>query len=337
MPQVKYLDFTPYSPGDPVSGVRLCEINGALFTTTDGVTFTAIGGGGGGGGSSDIVASVVSVANLSLTGAATVDGVALSTGQVCLAAGQTDHTQNGPYTVNTAGAWTRVTAFATAAQMIPGLGVRVLGGSPGNAGSLWVFTTTSAITVGTTALTFVEVPGSGALAGLTLAQSRLTMHPEYFTQVAGASIQTMTLSGLDGNTDGDYDVFGQIVGGHAGAIWDFRPNGNTANLLQAIGDGIHGTAFGAKWIAIGWTGFYNAGTIGVGETLTFSGVLSIRTGLPWLLAYTGYINGAVPNIIIFNGQCTATATNLTSLALASNQTDGLAAGSFLRLRARGVS
>lgn len=45
MPQVKYIDFFPYSPGDPVAGLRLCEIGGAFFLTADGVTFTTVGGG----------------------------------------------------------------------------------------------------------------------------------------------------------------------------------------------------------------------------------------------------------------------------------------------------
>ena len=53
----------------------------------------------------DIIAAVVSVLNLSLSGPATVDGVALTTGQTCLASAQTNPTQNGPYTVDTTGAW----------------------------------------------------------------------------------------------------------------------------------------------------------------------------------------------------------------------------------------
>lgn len=43
-PPVKYIDFFPYSPGDPVTGLRLCEIGGAFFLTADGVTFNSIGG-----------------------------------------------------------------------------------------------------------------------------------------------------------------------------------------------------------------------------------------------------------------------------------------------------
>lgn len=45
--QVKAVDYTPYSPGDPIppGAVRTVNIGGSMFTTTDNVTFTPAGGG----------------------------------------------------------------------------------------------------------------------------------------------------------------------------------------------------------------------------------------------------------------------------------------------------
>lgn len=315
--------------------IRINKITGTLeFTIDNGVTWTASGAGG----SSDIVASVVSVANLSLTGAATVDGVALSTGQVCLAAGQTDHTQIGPYTVNTAGAWTRVTAFATAAQMqaafTAGLGVRVLGGSL-YAGSIWLFTTPGTITVGTTALTFTEMPGSGALAGLTLAQSRLTLAPQYFASVSGASVGTLSpATALNGDLDGDYDVFISIVCGHAGATFQIEPNGQTAGLKQSITDMLHGGVAGASWYLAGYTGSYPLG-VGLGDVLTFSGTIRAKTGQLRMLSLGGFADQTADDLFTIYGVWTDTSTLLASLPIVSSQTDGIAAGSFYRLTAKG--
>ena len=50
-------------------------------------------------------------ANLSLTGAATVDGVVLANGDRVAVIAQTEPADNGIYVVNTAGAWTRSTDF----------------------------------------------------------------------------------------------------------------------------------------------------------------------------------------------------------------------------------
>ncbi|SDY55615.1 hypothetical protein [Citreimonas salinaria] len=54
-------------------------------------------------------ARVASTANLTLSGAATIDGVAVATGDRVLVSGQNDATANGVYVVDTAGAWARAT------------------------------------------------------------------------------------------------------------------------------------------------------------------------------------------------------------------------------------
>ncbi len=59
-------------------------------------------------------ARLVSIANQALTGAVTVDSVAGVTGDIILLTAQTSTTQNGLWTINTAGAWTRPTTWAAA-------------------------------------------------------------------------------------------------------------------------------------------------------------------------------------------------------------------------------
>lgn len=111
---------------------------------------------------------LVSVASLSLTGAATVDGVAVVTGDRILAVGQggsgspTTSAANGVYIANTGGAWTRsVQEGATNAELDPGALWLVLAGT-GFGGSQWRLTTTGAITPGTTPVNIVQY-GAGSV------------------------------------------------------------------------------------------------------------------------------------------------------------------------------
>jgi hypothetical protein len=121
-------------------------------------------------------AAVVATSNLTLTGAATIDGVTATNGMRVLAAAQTDPTQNGIYAANTGGAWTRTTDFATAGQMTLAAVVPVYSGTL-FAGSEWMFTTTGAITVGTTPLTFLQVgpPSFGSDTVLKLPNASATL------------------------------------------------------------------------------------------------------------------------------------------------------------------
>jgi hypothetical protein len=103
-----------------------------------------------------IQARLVSTTNLDLNGAETIDGIATSSGDVVLAAGQTATDENGPYTVSHAGAWTRAPG-ATLAASFPGMIVSVNKGTD-NADTLWQCTTDAPITLETTGLTFEQIP-----------------------------------------------------------------------------------------------------------------------------------------------------------------------------------
>jgi len=101
-----------------------------------------------------IVASVG--ANLTLSGTQTVDGIALSAGNTVLVKDQTTTANNGLYTVN-AGAWTRMAAMDTWAE-VPGMLVSVQQGTA-NHDTVWLSTADAGGTLGTTPITFTQLPG----------------------------------------------------------------------------------------------------------------------------------------------------------------------------------
>lgn len=103
-----------------------------------------------------VQATYVSTTNLSLSGGATVDGFAVANGDVVLAAGQTTPAQNGPYLVNTAGAWTRTTDADIGAEVTEGLTIKVSRGTA-FADSYWTISSDGAITLGTTPITVTQV------------------------------------------------------------------------------------------------------------------------------------------------------------------------------------
>lgn len=96
-----------------------------------------------------------------------MDGVTLATGDRILLKNQTNGEENGIYTVNATGAPTRAADFDDAAdiQGIPAL-IPVLEGTA-NGQTVWLHTTTGAIIIDTTALTFVNVADTDAFTGLT--------------------------------------------------------------------------------------------------------------------------------------------------------------------------
>jgi hypothetical protein len=98
-----------------------------------------------------------------------IDGVTLATGDRILIKDQAAGAENGIYTVNASGAPTRALDANTAAE-IQGSAVYVANGTT-NGGTRWVNNNTGTITLGTTALTFVQFGGGSSYTagdGLTL-------------------------------------------------------------------------------------------------------------------------------------------------------------------------
>lgn len=100
------------------------------------------------------------IANITLSGLQTVDGVALAVGDRVLVKNQATGNENGIY-VASSNAWTRSADADTSAKLAAGIFVQVKEGSA-NAGTGWVLSNPGAITLGTTALTFVQKTGTGS-------------------------------------------------------------------------------------------------------------------------------------------------------------------------------
>jgi len=105
---------------------------------------------------SSTTVTVASTGNLTLSGTQTVDGIALAAGNTILCKDQTSQAQNGIYTV-AAGAWTRMPAMDTWAE-VPGMLVSVQQGTV-NHDTVWLSTADAGGTLGTTAITFTQLPG----------------------------------------------------------------------------------------------------------------------------------------------------------------------------------
>ena len=108
---------------------------------------------------------VASTANGTLASAfangSVVDGITLATNDRILLKNQTAGAENGIYTVNASGVPTRVTEFTTGAVTLSGgIIVTVIEGTVGS-GSQWQCSNTTAITIGSTAITFVKSTPQG--------------------------------------------------------------------------------------------------------------------------------------------------------------------------------
>jgi len=111
---------------------------------------------------------IASTAQVALTGLVAIDGVTPAAGDRVLLKNQTAPAENGIW-VAASGAWARATDAAAAGDLL-NAACFVSEGTV-NADTAWVMTTNAPITVGTTALTWVQFSGGGTYiggAGLTL-------------------------------------------------------------------------------------------------------------------------------------------------------------------------
>ncbi len=122
-------------------------------------------------------------ANITLSGAQTIDGVSVIAGDRVLVKNQSTGSQNGIY-VAAAGAWSRATDCDISAEVTTGLTVVVEEGTVA-AGKPYILTTANPIVLGTTALTFTVLSSATAGNGLT-GTSSLSVLAEDATILVGA-------------------------------------------------------------------------------------------------------------------------------------------------------
>src|SRR5215510_6541436 len=170
---------------------------------------------------------VASTANLTLSGTQTVDGIALSAGNTILVKDQTTQSGNGIYSV-AAGAWTRMAAMDTWAE-VPGMLVSVQQGTA-NHDTIWLSTADAGGTLGTTPITFVQIPGpsditagagllrTGQVIDVVTADASMTINPDSLgIKLDPARAITVVAAGIGINIDSaSMQISSNLLGVKAG-------------------------------------------------------------------------------------------------------------------------
>jgi hypothetical protein len=141
-----------------------------------------------------------------LSGAQSIDGVAVVAGDRVLVKNQATGSQNGIY-VAANGAWSRAADADAILEVTPGLFVHVEQGTAG-ADSVWQLTTDAPITLGTTPLVFEMIAGR---TGVTVGTYTKVTVDELGRVIAGASPTTLAGLGID-NAYTKAEVDAQLTG-----------------------------------------------------------------------------------------------------------------------------
>ncbi len=176
-------------------------------------------------------ARAASTADITLSGAQSIDGVAVVAGDRVVVKDQTATAENGIY-VAAAGAWSRA-ADANSESDLLGASVFVQEGAS-NADTLWVLTTDAPIVVGTTALTWTQFASAGDIeagAGLTKAGNTLDVNVDGSTLEINADVLRVKALGIT-----DAQVAAANKDGAAGTP-SFRTLGTGSQQAAAGNDG----------------------------------------------------------------------------------------------------
>lgn len=176
-------------------------------------------------------------ANITLSGAQTIDTVSVIAGDRVLVKNQTTGSANGIY-LAAAGAWTRATDMDVAAEFLLATCL-VSEGAQGNTG--WTMTTDGPITVGTTVLVYAQTSGGGQYTGgngITVTGGVIALDPAVATRKASATIGDGTATTItvthNLNTQ-DVSVSVKEVSSNAGVLVDWVANAvNTVQLTFSV-------------------------------------------------------------------------------------------------------
>jgi hypothetical protein len=219
---------------------------------------------------------VATTGNITLSGVQTVDGVTLVAGDRVLVKDQSTASANGIYVV-ASGAWNRALDFNASENVTSGAFTFVEAGTA-NADSGWVLSTLNPITVGTTALSFVQFSGAGQIDagdGLSKSGNRLDVGAGTGIAVAATNValtgQALALHNLASD--------GLFVRTGAGTV--------TARSVAASGNGVSVT---------------NGNGVSGNPTLALSAAL----------ASVGGLTPAADRIAYYTGASTAALSTLTA-------------------------
>lgn len=172
-------------------------------------------------------------ANITLSGAQTIDGVSVVAGDRVLVKSQTAGSGNGIYIAAT-GAWTRATDFDTGTEALGAAAFVSEGTANGN--SVWLQTADAPITIGTTSLVFTQIGGGASYTagnGITISSGVVSVDPTVVARKSSATIGDSTATTIT-HTHGlnTFDVHASVqdATSHAGVLVDWVAN--TVNTVQ---------------------------------------------------------------------------------------------------------
>jgi hypothetical protein len=152
---------------------------------------------------------LVSLVNLDLNGAETIDGVSTAVGNRILAAAQTAPAENGIYIV-AAGAWTRATDADAAGEFLIGTLIMVSAGTD-YAGTMWYQSSANVVTLGTDAINYAKETVVSNKESLTLNGTDITNQYKDLAFSAKADSLFLSVSGVVQSEGADYTL--SIVSG----------------------------------------------------------------------------------------------------------------------------
>lgn len=173
-------------------------------------------------------------ANITLSGVQTIDGVAVGAGDRVLVKDQSTGSGNGIYTA-ASGAWTRAADFDASSEVLGASCFVSEGTTLGN--TVWVLTTDGAITLGSTALTFVQTNGGTSYTagtGITISAGVIAIDTAVTARKVSAAIgdgSSTTLTLTHGLNTQDVAVSVYDASTRTGVLCDWVANGvNTVQL-----------------------------------------------------------------------------------------------------------
>ncbi len=173
-------------------------------------------------------------ANITLSGAQTIDGVSVIAGDRVLVKDQSTGADKGIY-VAASGVWSRAADFDAASEVV-GATVFVSEGAT-NGNSQWTMTTDAPITIGSTALTWVQAGGGTSYTagnGITITSGVIAADPAVVARKASATIgdgSATTITVTHSLNTQDVSVSVKEVSTNAGVLVDWVANGvNTVQL-----------------------------------------------------------------------------------------------------------
>ena len=241
--------------------------------------------------------------NITLSGAQTIDGVALIAGDRCLVKNQTATADNGIYVVS-ASAWTRSTDMDIWAE-VPGAYTFIEQGTTW-ADTGWVCTSNAGGTLGTTPITWVQFAGAGSYTagtGLTLTGTQFSLTVPVTVALGGTNATNAT------------DARTNLVAAKSGTNSDITE-------LYAL----NGTSYGVAYQNL-------ANQLVMGAVLTFDGTtLTAPSGAFSTISASGVITST-----IVTGTAPFTVASTTQVANLNAATSGAATNTGITAASSGAT